>query len=88
MVPCTMVPFLSSMVTVSLAHFMRNLRGAFAAVSIRWKDIAMLAGWWCFLGIGRRRPGFTRRVWWLRCAVGEEYCLPDELHLGGLGGDR
>lgn len=25
MVPCTMVPFLSSMVTVSLAHFMRNL---------------------------------------------------------------
>ena len=25
MVPWTMVPFLSSMVTVSLAHFMRNL---------------------------------------------------------------
>ena len=25
MVPCTIVPFLSSMVTVSLAHFMRNL---------------------------------------------------------------
>lgn len=25
MVPCTMVPFLSSIVTVSLAHFMRNL---------------------------------------------------------------
>lgn len=24
-VPCTMVPFLSSIVTVSLAHFMRNL---------------------------------------------------------------
>jgi hypothetical protein len=25
MVPCTTVPFLSSIVTVSLAHFMRNL---------------------------------------------------------------
>lgn len=25
MVPCTMVPFLSSTVTVSFAHFMRNL---------------------------------------------------------------
>ena len=25
MVPCTMVPFLSSIVTVSLAHFIRNL---------------------------------------------------------------
>jgi hypothetical protein len=25
MVPCTIVPFLSSIVTVSLAHFIRNL---------------------------------------------------------------
>ena len=25
-VPCTMLPFLSSIVTVSLAHFMRNLK--------------------------------------------------------------
>lgn len=30
MVPCTMVPFFSSIVTVSLAHFMRNLGGRLA----------------------------------------------------------
>jgi len=33
MVPCTMVPFLSSTVTVSLAHFMRN-RTSFILVQV------------------------------------------------------
>lgn len=31
-VPWTMVPFLSSIVTVSLAHFMRNLRGNLVSI--------------------------------------------------------
>lgn len=34
MVPCTTVPFLSSMVTVSLVHFMRNLEGVGMSVWI------------------------------------------------------
>lgn len=75
MVPWTTVPFLSSMVTVSLFSFIKNLRE-------KTKSSTKLGE------VGTKRSGEGQRGASRNKGRMTTGALPDELHLGGPGGGR
>lgn len=87
MVPCTTVPFLSSIVTVSLVHFMRNLGwgGGLNCQYGFWPELCHRnhGGGGLDSGFHHRVCGDERKVVRGTRLGGKEH-LPDELHLAGL----